>query len=87
MKSLSEWITDTDEESVKSIIEPCPREILQMVAILVNLDISTRDHASDVGADGFIFRAEEANQRADQYRESINALVAIWGDPECDDEE
>lgn len=83
--SLPQWISPDDVEAAKNVIGECPGEILQMVAILVNLDISTRDHANDLAADGFIFRLEEATDRADLYRESINALVQIWGAPEDDD--
>ena len=82
---ITKWFTDEDEESAKAIIGDCPREILQMVAALVNLDITTRDHASDLAADGWVYRVEEANARADKYRESINALVEIWGHPESEE--
>lgn len=79
---LSSWFTPEDEEAAKGIIGPCPREILQMVAVLVNMEISARDNADDLVADGFVFKAEEAQQRADSYRASIDCLVDVWGIPE-----
>lgn len=86
MEHLTQWLDETSVQSAKSLIGPCTREILEMVAILIDLEITTRDHAADLAADGWMFRTEEAIERADKYRESINALVEVWGKPDCDEE-
>lgn len=93
----NEWIDDEAIETVKELITECPGEILRMAAALVNLDITTRDYAGDLQADGFVFKAEEAIERANKYRDTLNELCRIWGDgvditdvdslPELTDEE
>lgn len=86
MSTVSDWFTAESVEAAKQWIGPCPREVLEMVAALMMLEDSTRDHAIELHADGFVFRADEANTRADNYRDSIKALVAVWGEPENEDE-
>lgn len=73
-----------DELAAMSIIGPCPREILQVVAALANLAESTQEHADDLLADGWIFRAEDARQRAQAYQDSLDALISVWGEPESE---
>lgn len=84
---LNKWFNADDELAATKIIGDCPREILQMVAALVNLGASTLEHADDLRADGWFLKAEEADQRAANYQASINALVEVWGAPETDDDE
>ena len=76
--SLEQWIDDNAVEAVADMIDTCPAEILAIGAALMNLDISTRDHAGDLAADGFVFRTEEAEERANRYRETLAEITRIW---------
>lgn len=78
--ALCKWVTDDNVKAAKDLIESCPGEILAICAALIELDITTRDHSSDLAADGFVLRAEEATSRADKYRESLNEIVEVWND-------
>jgi hypothetical protein len=77
---LLNWIDDESIGAATELIEECPAEVLYMVAALVNLDISTRDHAHDEEADGFILHAEGTRSRADMYHDTINAICEVWND-------
>lgn len=77
---VREWVDADAIAVVKDLISECPKEILTMAAALFNLDITTRDHAGDLDADGFVFKAEEARQRANNYRETLDEICRIWGD-------
>lgn len=83
---LTEWFTADDIAEAKHHIGDCPQEVLQMVAVFLSLEWSTRQHAIDLQADGLMFRAEDATNRANRYRDSVKALVEIWGSPETDEE-
>lgn len=39
---------------------------------------STAEHAGDVAADGFVFRAEDAQQRSMLYSMTRDAIIRIW---------
>jgi len=75
---LSAWINGDAIETAKGMIPSCPREILVMATALVNLEITTRDHAADLIAHGFILRSEEATQLANYYRETLDEICRIW---------
>lgn len=82
--ALCQHLNEESVEAAKNIIGDCPMEVLEMVSILMGLDISTHDFAGGLAAAGFISRTEEAMRRAGNYRDSKNALVEVWGEPEDD---
>lgn len=77
---VRQWVDAEAIAVIEDLIPSCPGEIRTIAAALFNLSITTKDHAGDVEADGFIFRAEEARQRADNYRETLDEICRIWGD-------
>lgn len=80
LASLSDHLTDEWIAIATDMIESCPAEILGMVAILRELQESTRDHAYEIACEGFASRSDEAAMRAANYGESMSELVRIWGD-------
>lgn len=80
VETLCRWVDPAAREAAKELVEDCPGEVLTMIAALINLDITTRDYAADLEADGFVFRTEEAISRADKYRETMNAICQVWND-------
>lgn len=67
------------EMAKERLDESAPGEILHMVAALLSLAEDTDNHADDLDAHGFAFLAEEARIRADNYKQSAQALCKIWG--------
>jgi len=53
-------------------------EILMIATLCRVLAVSTHDHASDLVADGFTLRAEEADQRSILYANTADAICRLW---------
>jgi hypothetical protein len=78
LAALQKWITKDSVEAAEQRIESCPGEVLTMTAALHQLEASTREWADEAEAAGYPFRAEDSRDRADKYRETLDAIVRIW---------
>ncbi len=70
--------SDIDEAKERLGDSDATHEVLMVIALFLDLATSTHDHASDLVADGFTLRAEEADQRSIRYANSADALCKIW---------
>jgi hypothetical protein len=83
---LGHVITEKDMERTKEDMgERATREMLMIAALCRVLANSTKEHADDLTADGFELRAEEAQQRADDYVSTYWAICAEWPNEQVSD--
>ena len=53
----------------------CTKDVVIIAAIFKGLEETTIEHASELAAEGFVLRTEEAQQRACEYRGAYDDLI------------
>lgn len=78
---VADYIDEAAVAAAKEVLEcghSATYEIVEMVAALDTLAVSTADFARELAADGFVLRAEEAQQRSILYSMTRDAILRIW---------
>ena len=80
MKILGHTLSNQEIDEAKELLKDsdATREILLVVTLLRVLAVETNDHASDLVADGFTLRAEEADNRSIKYANAAAAICRSW---------